>query len=318
MGYQTTARAALRPLLAAVLAMLAGACAEQGPSVDLRLHLRAGSSYRVWSVTEQTTIGADSAWQSIGLGITYRIESLGPAGIATVRVSYDSASFVSGGPGGRIAFTSADTLADLPPAAAGYLALVGHSFTMMLAPNGQVVRVDGGEELRRSIAERLTGSNKFMAGVVDGYLRSIFGDSALRASMEQSFAIYPARQVAVGEKWNRTFSLAAPYPVILKNEYELVSRSGGIATVELETAMESDDPKSGPGSPALRFDYDLDGEQQGRVMIRESDGWVIESQVGQEFSGTIRQGGGADSSRGTEYPVGVRGSVSTKLLDTDR
>lgn len=315
MSYQTTARAALRPLLAAILAMLAGACGEPGPSVDLRLHLRAGDVYRVWTVTEQTTAGADSAWQAIGLTTTYRVESLGSAGIARVRVSYDSASFASGGSGGRVNITSADTLADIPPAAAGYLALVGHGFTMMLAPNGQVARIDGGDELRRSIAERLTGSNKFMAGVVDGYLRSIFSDSALRASMEQSFALYPARQTAVGDRWKRAFRLAAPYPMALENEYELASRSGGIATVEMETAMESYDRKPDGSAPSLRFDYDLTGKQRGRMMIRESDGWVIESNVTQEFSGTIRQGDGADSGRGAAYPVDVRGSTVTKLLD---
>jgi|GEM_PF-3950850 len=313
MGYQTTA---LRPLLAAILAMLAGACGEPGPSVELRLHLRAGDVYRVWTVTEQTMAGADSMRQSIGLATTYRVESLGDGGIATVRVSYDSASFAGSGPGGPVNITSADTLADIPPAAAGYLALVGHGFTMMLAPNGQVARIDGGDELRRSIAERLTGSNKFMAGVVDGYLRSIFSDSALRASMEQSFALYPTRQSAVGDTWAREFRLAAPYPMVLESKYELTSRSGGIATVEMETAMESYEQKPDGSAPSLRFDYDLTGKQRGTIMIRESDGWVIESNAMQEFSGTIRQGSGMDSGRGTAYPVDVRASVVTKLLDT--
>jgi hypothetical protein len=309
---RSAVRHAARLLL---LLIFVGACRDKGPATALRLHLRAGSTYHVWTTTEQSVIGAGGMKQSIGMGITYSVEGVDSAGVATLRVNYDSATFTGEGPMGRQSFTSADTSADIPPAAAGYMAIVGQGFVMRVGPDGHVRGVEGGEALRRAVAERLSASNKFLTGVAENYLGEVFGDSALVRSMEQSLDIYPPEPVAVGSTWEKTVAEAGSFPLTLRSEYELESRAGGVATIGVSSKIESDRSPSRTSPSVMGFEYDLAGKQKGRITIREEDGWPLASEMTQEFSGTIRQGNGADSTKKIEYPVSVRGSVTTRLLE---
>jgi hypothetical protein len=301
------------------LLILVGACRDKGPATALRLHLRAGSTYRVWTTTEQSVIGAGGMKQSIGLGITYSVEGVGSAGVATLRVSYDSATFTGEGPAGKQSITSADIAADtsidIPPGAAGYMALVGQGFVMRVAPDGHVRGVEGGDSLRRAVAERLSGSNKFLTGVAENYLDAVFSDSALVRSIEQSLAIYPPEPVVVGSSWETTSAMPGGFPLTLHSEYELESRAGGIATIDVTSKIESNRAPSGGTPSIMGFEYDLAGKQKGKITIREEDGWPVGSELTQEFSGTLRQGNSVDSAKKIEYPVSVRGSVTTRLLE---
>ncbi|MDB5036025.1 MAG: hypothetical protein JWQ98_3266 [Chlorobi bacterium] len=295
--------------VAIISIVLCAGCGEPGPTIGLGLHLEKGKRYGVSTVTDQSIMGEMKMRQSVGLWTNYAVEDVDAAGNATVRVTYDSAAF-SQTTDSTVSYHSGDTTSEIPPAAAAYISIVGHGFGVKIAPGGRVMEVIGGDALRQAIIDRMSGSNKFLSGVIDQNLRTMFSDSALKLSIGQMLAFYPPKPVAVGDSWTSKGDIGGGFPMTLENEYTLKSRGNGVAVVELKSKIE---PTATPAAADVSpISYDITGAQKGTMEIDERSGWMMKSEQTEEFSGMIRQRADSGSATGGEMPVSVRGTTVTK------
>ncbi|MEO5931527.1 MAG: DUF6263 family protein, partial [Candidatus Kapaibacterium sp.] len=247
--------------------------------------------------------------QSVGLWTNYAVEDVDAAGNATVRITYDSAAF-SQTTDSTVSYHSGDTTSEIPPSAAAYMSIVGHGFGVKIAPGGGVTEVIGGDALRQAIIDRMSGSNKFLSGVIDQNLRAMFSDSALRQSIGQMLTFYPPKPVAVGDSWTTRSDIGGGFPMTLENEYTLKSSGNGLAVIELTSKIE---PMAPPAQADLSpIHYDITGSQKGTMEIDERSGWMMKSEQTQEFSGMIRQRADSLSDGGGQMAVSVRGTTVTK------
>lgn len=301
-----------------LLAAIAACSGEQGGdgagnTADLRLRLKQGERLRVWSLTEQeirqSMLGELGITQRIGLATTYDVLGVDSAGVATLRVVYDSLAFMQDGAIGHVEYSSADTSAQAPPLASGFAAMIGLGFTIRMGTDGRVLEIMGADSLREQIVRRLA-EQRSSAGMPSMNMGQGVSPESLKESIEQGLAMYPGRPIRPGDTWTRSTATLQGFPLKGETEYTLKSVDGDIATIGVEGKMEQDPDADMIG--AKGFTYELAGTQEGTMKIDMKNGWVIESEIQQELSGTFSVKG---STGGGKYPVSVEGKSSTKLLE---
>jgi hypothetical protein len=171
----------------------------------------------------------------------------------------------------------------------GYKILVGSELNMRLTPSGKVVELSGFEKIIDEIIEELNiPESPERDNIIKG-LRKQFGDEALRQSIEQMTIIYPGMPVLTGDTWN-------------------ISYEDGIADIDLVSAIRSNPNSEGIDMGMFSLDYDVEGNQKGLIKLDEVSGLPVNSNIEQNFSGTVSVLGATDLEE-DNWPISGDGRV---------
>jgi len=284
--------------------------------VLLQLRLQKGQTYRQ-RVTSQQTISQtlfDTAMvmtQTIGMGYAYEVEDVDARGNMQIRATYDWILYRVEIPSvGVIEYDSSDPSAQPPPGAEAFAALIGEGFQVRIAPDGEILEVDGVEEMLENILDKLPPAQRES---LEEALRQQFSSDALKDEMGKSFVIYPDKPVGVGDSWKeKQVTGIGTLPITLDTTWTLKMRRGGRSTVEVTSLIETI-----PGMPAEQGStgaiYRLVGEQRGTIEIDESTGWIIRGIVTQHLSGEVQMGDPSQPVGSTSWTMSLE---STTTIET--
>src|SRR5207247_8569818 len=114
-----------------------------------------------------------------------------------------------------------------------------------------------------------------------------FGEAAMKQNMQNPFALYPPRAVAVGETWSRKVVVSKGLPLVIEGSYALKARTAGVAEIAMDAKI-SPNPEAGPVELGTgKMTYNLSGDQHGSARIDEATGWTKSLTTEQDVSGTI-------------------------------
>ena len=291
-----------RYLLGIVVVLLAlgvaTSCGEDATEkIHLRLNLQEGESFSLRMITDQdisqTIQGQQQETrQTLGLSYTFDVDQVNSDGSALTRVTYDWVLFEQDGPLGKTKYDSATPPDTVPPAAAGYAALVGQGFTMEISPAGRVQDLQGVDDMITHMLEELDLPEGATMDSVEQSFRDQFGDQALKENMENLMAIYPEEPIGIGGTWSKTVAVSVGVPMILENRWTLTAREDGVATVDVYSTIKSN-PEGAPIEIApFEVSFDISGAQQGTMTLDEDTGLTISAHLTQTFAGQVEMGEG--------------------------
>ena len=78
--------------------------------------------------------------------------------------------------------------------------MIGESFTLVMAPTGEVQKVEGLSKLAEKMFKNIP-QDPATAGILDG-LKANLSDDAMRSQFTQTFAQFPNRPLKSGDTWN--------------------------------------------------------------------------------------------------------------------
>ena len=265
-----------------------GPVAGAGGKMLLRLRLEDGKVYRIRQTLDQKidqkVMGRKmSTEQTMGFVYSFKVKKVAADGAMTADLKYESVSFKMKGPVGEVAYDSANPPENIPPAALGHAALVGKGFSITFTRMGLVKKTEGIDKMIDGIFREAGVKG---AGAKEA-LKAQWGDKAMKQTLEQMTAIYPDKPVGVGDVWKKEVNLAGMFGMKLDSTYKLTARKEGTAVVAVSTKIT---PVEG-GKPmeiaGMKMTWKLTGTQKGTMRIDERTGWVKESDLAQDVSGTI-------------------------------
>jgi hypothetical protein len=279
-------------VLAAVAVMLGVAQAETAGKVLYRLHPQKGKKYYVKMVNNQqitqTTMGQEQNMeQTIGMGMDFDITDVNDRGDVWVRYTYRWVNFRQKGPMGEIVYDSSQKDVNAPPVAQGFAALLNEGFAVKLTPQGKAVQVVGLDKMRNSISQKLS-VGPMREHMLKG-MEQFLSEEAMKEFTENSFMVYPDKEVAIGDSWTKTVSMTRGFPMTIANKCTLKDRKGGVATLDVSSEI-----KTNPGAkpmemgPTTKMTYELTGTQQGQVRMDETTGLPLTSSLEQQISGQVK------------------------------
>lgn len=174
--------------------------------------------------------------------------------------------------------------------------LIGKTFTITIAPNGDIVKIDGLGGLIQALAGNADSETK-------AQVESQFSDTAVRLMMQNSFDLYPGKNVKEGEEWGKKSTMSfSGINVNVENTYTLKSVKDGIASVSVSSRMDLPRMEM-PGQGGVPMQIEMKGKQEGTMEVELASGRIISGKTTQQISGKI-------SAQGNEMPMEIGGDIT--------
>jgi hypothetical protein len=233
--------------------------------VTLRYRWTKGETMRYRIVQQNTTtisglpggMGDMAIDQSTNQTIRWVAEEVSADGTTTLRQFFESVKMEMNSPMFAMSYDSAKPDAGDNPMSTmlkGVLTpLVGESFTIVMAPTGEVQKVEGLSKLTEKMFQNLP-QDPAAAGILDG-LKANLSDDSMRSTFMQTFAQFPNKPLKSGDSWNTQVSVGNPMlgGLITSTTSTLKSVEGEgsnrIATIVTSSAIKQDPSKPPQANP---------------------------------------------------------------------
>lgn len=243
--------------------------AEVNDAIKLSFNLLPDSTYRysiknnislTQEIDEEKAIAIN---QNMTLMNAYKVIALKPSE-RTVSVTYERITMSSGNQLFSLDYDSeSDNGTD--PMYEDLRNLIDKNFKMVISPAGDII---ASEPVIRSRNDG--GAYKF-------------DDSSIRKIMLHVLQVYPGVAVEEGSIWERSYATSVGFAnVRVRNRYQLVSVKDGVAHVELQGRITSDNALQTQDS-----DMQLKGMQNGEMEIDIKSGLVVSGKISQQLSGKM-------------------------------
>ena len=137
----------------------------------------------------------------------WKVLEVADNGDATIEVTTDRVHGTIANPMGTTSFDSASDEAPPDPTTRILAAQAGISFRFVLTPSGELVSIEGAEEMRKLALEAMPEDQRgFAASIVD----EMFNDEAMENMLRQGFQSFPTEPVGPGDSWDRSMSMKLP------------------------------------------------------------------------------------------------------------
>ena len=243
-----------------------------GPSVSalrqdatLRYRWTKGETIRYRIVQQNTTtisglpggMGDMSIDQSMSQTIRWVAEEVAADGTTTLRQVFEAVKMEMNSPMFGMSYDSAKPDAGDNPMNAMlkniFTPLMGQSFTLVMAPTGEVQKVEGLSKLAEKMFQNIP-QDPAAAGMLDG-LKANLSDEAMRGMFMQSFAQFPNKALKSGDTWNTQISVANPMlgglNTSVTSTLKAVEGDGSnrVATIVTASTIKQDATKPAPANP---------------------------------------------------------------------
>ena len=277
----------LAPRLVALAAVLLIATGCGGGKVRLRLNPEDGATYEITMTTTTTSTQTIMAIETQSTQEMRMVQEMAfsrlddGAGFEVV-VTYVSAS-------ADMDITGNDTTIDLDaimssPMDAVLAGFEGASFTTTMSPAGKVTSVSGIDEMVARMFDAVDLPDT-MQSTLQASMEQMFGDEAMQKMMGQAFMALPEGEVEVGDSWEATMSVMG---MRLSSTFTLAALDGDIATITTLSTL-AKDADYAPGPDVIGVVYEeLDGKQVGSHRLDTKTGLMIDADLTQEMTATVR------------------------------
>lgn len=262
-------------------------------SADLKLNFKPGDKYLYTTKVNQmiNTMGMTGMEQVITMEMIYEVMA-SEGENKKLSITYDHIQMKNTTPMGTTDYDSrgakkGDGMFSIMDS------LIGKSFNLIIAPDGNIVKVENLGNLMSSI----TGD-----AAAKAELQKQFSDTAIKQMMQNSFDIYPGKPVKVGETWTKNSSMGVSgFSINMDNTYTLKSITDGKATVSVSSVMKL--PVTEMNQGGMQMKMEMTGKQEGNMEVDITSGQILSGKTHQTINGKINVGG-------QEMPMDINGDVT--------
>ena len=283
-------------------------CNTGAGAVTLQLKLAKGKTYYQRTVIDQhvtqTVMNMQQVMdQSMGTGVKMDVLAVDGRGNMRIRGTYNWSMSKRTGPLGSLDYDSA--MQPTPPAGAEpFAALLGQGYLVKISPKGEVLDVNGIEELQAAVRKRLPPGAE--ADPALGALNQFLDGKGIKQMVESALSVYPDKPVEVGESWGKKRVMSPMFELTIDSKWTLQKREAGMATIAMTSSLRSnaDKPVEAGG---MKMTFDLAGTQDGTLRMQEVTGLIVSGLAQQQLKGEIKLG---DSAQG---PLVIPSVFDTKI-----
>lgn len=269
------------------ISSLVASAQNQSDKIKLQFQPKEGEVYNMQITVNQemsqTVMGQNfDMTQAIQVKYTYKVEKVNADKTVSMITTFDSILFKLITPTGEMVYDSSDPSKSTAPDSlvAEFNALIGTSFTTIVAPDGSIKEIQGAD-----LPDELEG---------------LFGEM-----VGNQFLTYPDKPVGIGDSWTKQVSMSG---LVIDVTSILSDRKNGIAFIDVDCIIKSDESFESGESKI----YDISGKQTGKLVVEEVTGFPLHTEFVQEFSGKVKI---EDESQAMDWLISVKTKVIIDVFD---
>lgn len=297
-----------------ILLLIAGFCCSHAEAqLLLRYNLEKGKNYatvfEVAQTINQTVMGAEQNVDSKQtMEMDMQVEEV-QNDITDMKISYTRIAVAQITPMGEMQYDSDNADAEVSPAAIGYAALVDNGFSISFNGKGKIQKVTGLDAMVDRMIDRMDLEDSVQSAETKKIMKEQFDEEALVSQMQNSLAIFPEREVEIGDTWTVDHSVTAPFPMEVISTYMLTDYDDDFAYLSVDSKIRTGE-NSSMENAGMTMDVEISGEQSGTVKIDRVSGMILESSLAQKVAGTINM----TSPQEMSWPI----ELETEVMVTGR
>jgi hypothetical protein len=161
--------------------------------------------------------------------------------------------------------------------------LTGKSLDVTMSPRGQTLKVEGMEEIIKSIMERMKVPAQIRAQVQQN-LKTSLSEKTL---FDISYATYPENPIGIGDSWSDKFSFNSVFPMTISTNFLLLSRDGKNDRLHLDSKINTAAGGATQEQGNMKIQHSLSGHQNGMLTVEETTGIIKNIEINQRIAGRI-------------------------------
>ncbi len=298
-------------LIACLIVLVFSHCSKD--LYPLKFNPQSGVSYKFTSkltqVIAQEMMGQKvNMEQKMGFEYLFKIIDAPAGGDASIEVTYSRITLDVDNEMMKIHFDSDNIKPEDNDNAmvAVFSALKGVQYNMVVGQDGSVKKMEGLEKMISQMVESLGAVSKLSEAEIEEMhqtMKNEYSEEKLRNQMENTFRIFPPKDVGVGDKWTLNKKIDGIVPIDSETHYQLKSLDESFAIIDMESEFDTKEEVDIQGMKAK-----LKGKQSGFFKVDKESGFIMESTMDQEFSGNMEM-------MGMSIPLSIK---STMLMTSEK
>ena len=245
------------------------------------------------------------------------VDDLTADGVVTLSQVFESMRMDITTPAGKMSIDSAAPNANATPpeliTQKIFSALVGSPIRIVLAPSGQVEKIEGYTQLLDKMAATIPADPAAAAAFQN--MKAGFGDDQMKAMFSQGFPQFPAKPVKAGDSWSTTLRLPNPAlgTTINTVALTLASADGQIAKLVGKVTIETD-PKAPPATGMMGMKTELTTANGDAEMLFDVAKGRLRSAT-TSITMPLSMSGNAPDGRPVNMKMNAKSVVKIELID---
>jgi len=274
----------------AIGAFLITACSTAIKPLTMDMSLEKGATFD-YEITSTNNIGMSIMGQDMSVDgkasqdYNFAVKNIQPTGITDIDFKIDRITVDLTVPmTDAISYDSNNGNTDSPLGSLG--GIIGKTMEANLNKNGTVTSIEGADAMLKQVLGKVKGGQQ-IATLLEGYI----GEEAFKNSFATITGFSQGKALAIGDSWTKQIDTESGVSLITDYTYTIRERSGGKVTIDVSGESKSDPNAKPIEAQGVKLAYNLSGPVTGVIIVDESTGWAITSDIQQDLSGKISVGG---------------------------
>lgn len=254
---------------------------------DLGLNLKTGETYSQIYISNttitQTIYGMEQVIKmDITGGMDFHVnENLGESYLMSA--SYSSLIMKMNTPMGEMLFSSESDGVDVFSTL--IKTIIGKEFTLEMSRDGTISKIENLDNIFKDMFESFPQFTEAQKQQILTQLQQAYGEKAFKGNIEMITAIFPNKEVKVGEKWENSVKLESGMAGFMNNTFTLVDVNSDAIIIEGTSQISTEDKDAYLEVNGMPTRYNLTGETKSSYKLDPESNWVVEGKIEQEISG---------------------------------
>ncbi|MEP1031909.1 DUF6263 family protein [Ekhidna sp.] len=257
---------------------------------DLGLNLNVGETYSQSYISKNTiTQTINGMEQIIKMEITggmdFQVnENLGDR--YSMSASYSSLIMKMNSPMGEMIFSSKSEGADIFSTI--MKTIVGKEFLIEMSKNGTISKIESLDSIFDGMFESFPELPEPQKQQLLAQLRQAYGEKAFKGNIEMITAIFPNKEVNVGESWKNSVKLESGMSGFMNNTFTLTDVNSDAIFIEGTSQISTENKDAYIEVNGMPTRYNLTGKMKTSYKLDPQSNWIVEGKIEQEISGDVQ------------------------------
>lgn len=274
-------------------------------SVDLGLNLKVGETYSQSYLSNNTVTQTFNGMEHvIKMEITGSMDFLVNNKLGdgySMNASYTSITMKMDSPMGEMIFSSKGEGADIFSTI--MKTVIGKEFKIEMARDGTISKIEDLDVIFDGMFESFPELSEPQKQQILTQLREAYGEKAFKGNIEMITAIFPSKEVKIGESWENSIKLEAGMSGFMNNTFTLTDVNNDAIIVDGTSQITTENKDAYIEVNGMPTRYNLSGKIKSSYKLDPETNWIVEGKIEQEISGDVQIKDNPDLPGGMLIPI---------------
>lgn len=283
---------------------------------SIKINLKKGDKYAMTITTDYTnTVRAyqETANTTEKLNIKYDMDvtDVDKDKTSTIKMKYDTIKLNKESGESTLDYdsTSDDKYSD---ASEVYGSFIGKSFTVKISDKGEVLKVEGADEIVDSVLDKVDVDEDDKPAAKKA-LNKYFGAKAVKAIFVQGMGYYPEKRMHIGDTWDSNYKSSSTISMAVKNTYKLLNDDNNKYAINIDSTLKPSSNNSSVDIDGTSAKMTFSGNLKGNVNVNKDNGFLSDGTLKESIKGNMTMKISESSSKELNMPITIQETIKYNI-----